>query len=362
MKICTVIGARPQFIKAAAVSAEIAERSTSGGITEVIIHTGQHYDSGMSEIFFKELGIPKEKYNLAVGSGLHGEQTANMLAGIEKILMDERPDWVLIYGDTNSTLAGALAAVKLHIPVAHVEAGMRSFNRRMPEEINRIVADKVSTLNLCSTVTAVENLHNEGMGNSAVQTGDVMYDCALKFMPIAEKYASVPEFAQQNDKYILMTCHRAENTDDRERMSQIVIAVNKIAEEISLLYPMHPRTAGYIEQYGLKFSDNVTVIEPVGYLEMLLLEKRASLILTDSGGIQKEAFFYNVPCVTMRDETEWIETVELGWNRVVGSSENSITEAVFDFLRNPPAVVQDHPYGEGEAAAEIVGLLTDKYE
>ncbi len=313
----------------------------------------------MSKIFFEELRIPKEEYNLEVGSGLHGVQTGKMLEGIEKILLEENPEWVLIYGDTNSTLAGALAAVKLHIRVVHVESGMRSFNRRMPEEINRVISDNISTLNLCSTATAVENLKNEGMGETAVLTGDVMYDCALKFEALAEKYCdTTARFAIEKGKYILMTCHRAENTNDELRLSQIVGAVNEIAENNSVLYPMHPRTDGFLEEYGLKFSEKVQVVTPVGYLDMLILEKNAKLILTDSGGIQKEAFFFNVPCVTMRDETEWVETVELGWNKITGASKKKIIEAVANFA-TPPHEVSDQPYGDGNAAEKIVREMLD---
>jgi UDP-GlcNAc3NAcA epimerase len=359
LKICTIIGARPQFIKAAAVSAKIAEMQKNSDISEVIIHTGQHYDADMSKIFFEELNIPKEKYNLEVGSGLHGAQTGKMLEGIENILIQEEPDWVLIYGDTNSTLAGALAAVKMHIPVAHIEAGMRSFNRQMPEEINRIVADSISTLNLCSTSTAVDNLKSEGMGDTAFLTGDVMYDCALNFEALAEKYCDpLSSFALSKGEYILMTCHRAENTDDKLRLSQIVSAVNKIAEKHTVLYPMHPRTASFIEKYDLEFSDKVKVVPPVGYLDMLVLEKNAEIILTDSGGIQKEAFFYQVPCVTMRDETEWVETVELGWNILTGASEEKIINSVAKFADNRPPLTDKHPYGNGNAAEIIIEQIT----
>ena len=359
MKICTIIGARPQFIKAAAVSAKIAEMQSMENITEVIIHTGQHYDPVMSKIFFEELKIPKEEYNLEVGSGLHGVQTGKMLEGIEKILLEESPEWVLIYGDTNSTLAGALAAVKLHIRVAHVESGMRSFNRRMPEEINRVISDNISTLNLCSTHTAVTNLENEGMGDSSCLTGDVMYDCALNFEAIAEKYCDpIQKFGLVEGEYVLMTCHRAENTNDESRLSQIVEAVNLIAGNSTVLYPIHPRTAGFLEEYGLSFSDKVQVVPPVGYLDMLILEKNAKIILTDSGGIQKEAFFYDVPCVTMRDETEWIETVDLGWNIITGASKEKIIDAIAKFA-TPPAPVSEKPYGDGNASEKIVRTMLD---
>ena len=358
MKICTIIGARPQFVKAAAVSAKIAEMSSAHDLEEVIIHTGQHYDADMSNVFFEELGIAKEKYNLEVGSASHGVQTANMLVGIEDVLLSEKPDWVLIYGDTNSTLAGALAAVKLHIPVAHVEAGMRSFNRLMPEEINRIVSDKISTLNLCSTQTAMENLATEGMMDGAVLTGDVMYDCAIKFAPLAEKYSDpFAKFAINPGQYILMTCHRAENTNDEKRLASIVSAVNKIAKKTTVIYPVHPRTESFLENYSLAFSDKVLTVPPVGYLEMLILEKNAALILTDSGGVQKEAFFYQTPCVTMRDETEWIETVELGWNILTGAAESEIMEAVAKFAESPLPEAAEQPYGDGNASEKIVNEL-----
>lgn len=358
MKICTIIGARPQFVKAAAISAKIAELGSTIDIEEVIIHTGQHYDPEMSEIFFNELKIPVEKYNLSVGSGSHGSQTGKMIEGIEEILMKEEPDWVLIYGDTNSTLAGALAAVKLHIPVAHVESGMRSFNRKMPEEINRIVADHICLLNLCSTSTAVANLQAEGLENTAIITGDVMYDCAVKFAKIAESHCNpLKKFNLSPGNYILMTCHRAENTDYQERMSQIVNAVNDIAEDTPVLYPIHPRTKKKLDQFGLSLSSQVQVVEPVGYFDMLILEKNASLILTDSGGVQKEAFFYNVPCVTMRDETEWVETVDLGFNIIAGADKKTITKAVKKLLANPLKPAEKSPYGDADAAEKIINAM-----
>ena len=359
MRICTVIGARPQFVKAAGVSARLAEMRRGGAdVEEVLIHTGQHYDPAMSEIFFSELGIPKEKYNLNVGSGSQAVQTARMLEGLEAALLEERPDWVLLYGDTNSTLAGALAAVKLHIPVAHVEAGMRSFNRGMPEEINRVVTDHTADLNFCSTELAVENLAAEGRGGTAVLVGDVMYDCALRFQELAERNCDpLADFALEAGAYVLLTCHRAENTNDPARLAGIVDAVNSIADDIVVFYPAHPRLKSFLEKYGLSFSEKVRVVEPVGYLDMLLLEKSAALILTDSGGIQKEAFFYRVPCVTMRDETEWTETVELGWNKLVGASQDAIETAVTDFVTNPPAATGEEPYGDGDAAGKILERL-----
>ncbi|MFA6291137.1 MAG: UDP-N-acetylglucosamine 2-epimerase (non-hydrolyzing) [Victivallales bacterium] len=355
MKICTVIGARPQFVKAAVVSAEFAKHKS---IDEVIIHTGQHYDPGMSDIFFRELNVPHEKYNLEIGSGSHGVQTGKMLASIEKVLQDEAPDYVLIYGDTNSTLAGALCSSKLHIPIAHIEAGMRSFNKKMPEEINRIIADHLSTINFCSTKTAIGNLKRENLSKTGVLVGDVMFDCSLKFAELAEKrYDPFAKFAVERNNYALLTCHRAENTDHKKCLSEIVKAVNKISEKMPVLYPVHPRTRKFLKEYGLSFSGNVRLVPPVGYLEMILLENHASFILTDSGGVQKEAFFYRVPCITMREETEWIETVELGWNKITGADSKKIIAAFADFAENRPSKTSAKPYGNGDAASKIVDRL-----
>ncbi len=355
MKICTVIGARPQFVKAAVVSAEFAKHKS---INEIIIHTGQHYDPAMSEIFFRELNVPREKYNLEIGSGSHGLQTGRMLEKLEDILLKEKPDFVLIYGDTNSTLAGALAASKMHIPVAHIEAGMRSFNKKMPEEINRIIADHLSEINFCSTKNAIENLKVENLGKTGVLVGDVMFDCSLKFAELAEKrYDPFAKFAVEKNGYALLTCHRAENTDHKKCLTEIVKAVNRISEEMPVLYPVHPRTKKFLNEYGLTFSGNVKLIPPVGYLEMILLEKHASFILTDSGGVQKEAFFYRVPCITMREETEWIETAELGWNKITGADSKKITAAFADFAKNKPAKTSARPYGNGDAASKITKVI-----
>lgn len=358
MKICTIIGARPQFVKAAAISSAVADDLS---IDEVIIHTGQHYDPEMSDIFFTELKIPKEKYNLSAGSGSHGEQTAKMLVEIEKVLLVEKPDWVLLYGDTNSTVAGALAAVKLHIPVAHVEAGMRSFNRNMPEEINRVITDHISEVNLCSTATAVKNLATEGRQQTASLVGDVMYDIALKTIKPAEKTCDpFSKYSINRDSFILMTCHRAENTNSRERMTDIVRAVNEIAEKIPVILPLHPRTKKFLQEYKLEFNPKVNILQPVSYLEMILLEKYAKIILTDSGGVQKEAFFYGVPCVTMRDETEWVETIDSGWNIITGADFDKMTKAVYGFLKKKPEPCKDLPYGDGKASEKILKILKEK--
>ena len=355
MKICTVIGARPQFVKAAVVSAEFAKHKS---VDEIIIHTGQHYDPSMSEIFFRELNVPLEKYNLETGSGAHGRQTGRMLEKLEDILFKEKPDFVLIYGDTNSTLAGALAAAKLHIPIAHIEAGMRSFNKKMPEEINRIIADHLSEINFCSTKTAMENLKRENLAKTGMLVGDVMFDCSLKFAEFAEnRYNPFAKFAVEKNGYALLTCHRAENTDHKKCLTEIVKAVNKISEKTPVLYPVHPRTTKFLNEYGLSFSDNVKLIAPVGYLEMILLEKHASLILTDSGGVQKVAFFYRVPCITMREETEWVETAALGWNKLTDADSKQITDAFADFAKNRPPKTKAKPYGDGNAASKIVNML-----
>lgn len=359
MKVCTVVGARPQFIKAAAVSAKFAElRKECPELEEIIIHTGQHYDAGMSKIFFEELGIPHEKYNLEVGSGRHGEQTSKMLEKIEMVLIDEKPDWVLVYGDTNSTLAAALAAVKLNIRCAHIEAGMRSFNRVMPEEINRVLADHICEVNFCSSDTAVRNLENEGRKDSAVLVGDVMFDCSLKFGELAEKhYNPLEKFAIERKKYILMTCHRQENTDNHARLEGIVSAANELSKDNVIVFPIHPRTLKCLGLERLELSDRIRIIPPAGYLEMLALENNAALVLTDSGGVQKEAYFLGTACVTMRDETEWVETVELGWNRLAGASTGKIIEAVAEFAKNPPKREKSKPYGDGTASEKIIRHL-----
>jgi UDP-GlcNAc3NAcA epimerase len=358
VKILTVIGARPQFIKAAAVSRIIRETE---GVEEVLIHTGQHYDQNMSDVFFEELEIPKPKHHLGIGGGSHGQQTGRMLEKLEAVLVDEQPDWVLVYGDTNSTLAGALAAVKLHIPVAHVEAGLRSFNRRMPEEINRVLTDHASELLFAPTQAAVANLKNEGLAGGKVRcVGDVMYDVALFFGKKAERQGRVlDELGLEPKGYILSTIHRAENTDDPKRLKVVFDALAEIASEVKVVLPLHPRTRKALEALGMlaDVERSLDLVEPLGYLDMVMLEKNAKLIATDSGGVQKEAFFYHVPCVTLRDETEWVELVDMGWNRLAPPLS---TRAVVENIRlgmsvSCPADLK--PYGEGNSAELIVRTM-----
>lgn len=364
MKIVTIVGARPQFVKAAMVSRAIARHNAAvnrpgPSIDEIIVHTGQHYDDNMSRIFFDQMQIPRPKFNLAVGSGRHGETTGKMLADIEGVLCDELPDWVLVYGDTNSTLAGALAAAKLHIPIAHVEAGLRSFNMRMPEEVNRVLTDHVARLLLCPTRAAVENLRREGVVAGVFHMGDVMYDAALVFGDLAERQSTLlAELGLTPRSYFLATVHRAGNTDDPQRLREIWRAFGRIASpEMPLILPLHPRTRGCIENLGPAFAwdgnPSVRVIEPVSFLDMVMLEKHARAILTDSGGVQKEAYFHGVPCVTLRNETEWVETVEAGWNTVSGAVEASILNAVARCRAGKPIA----EYGTGHAAEAVVANL-----
>ena len=362
--VLTVVGARPQFVKAAVVSRALIEN----GVQESIIHTGQHYDTALSDIFFEEMGIPQPDHHLGVGSGLHGEQTAAMIVGIEKIIIDQRPDWLLVYGDTNSTLAGALAAAKHHLPIAHVEAGLRSFNRRMPEEINRITTDHLSSLLLCPTQTAVDHLQSEGLVDLPEHhgfqrrvelVGDVMLDAAIAFGEVAQMRSRVlQQHALAHGKFILATIHRAENTDVTDRLRTIVQALCKIAASTPVVWPLHPRTRKVLEQAGLLSqlaSSKILLIDPVGYLDMLMLERGASCIVTDSGGVQKEAYFSGVPCVTLRDETEWIELVQLGWNTLVPPVDpDAIATAVAHARLGKSGFA---PFGDGRASKKIATLL-----
>ena len=357
MHILTIVGARPQFIKAAAVSRAIRRHNAASGgapIQEVLVHTGQHYDENMSQVFFDELNIPHPDYNLGVGSLSHGAQTGRMLEAIEQVLLVEKPDCVLVYGDTNSTLAGALAAAKLHIPVAHVEAGLRSFNRRMPEEINRVLTDHVSRLLFCPTETAVRNLAAEGIGSGVHQVGDVMCDALRHNKELAENRIDVlSQFGVQPKQYLLATVHWPSNTDDEARLAAILRAFRQIGDPI--LWPLHPRTRKALAANdALLVPDSVRMLDPVSYLEMLQLEANARCILTDSGGIQKEAYLLGVPCVTLRDDTEWVETVDAGWNKLVGADTELIVAAAR--LGDLPAHRPDL-FGDGHAAERIVGIL-----
>jgi UDP-GlcNAc3NAcA epimerase len=355
MKLITIIGARPQFIKAAAVSREIAKHSE---IKEIIVHTGQHFDANMSEIFFEQMHIPKPDYNLEINSLSHGAMTGRMIAKIEEVLLKEKPDWVLIYGDTNSTIAGSLAAKKLHIKVAHVEAGLRSFNRNMPEEINRILTDKISDILFCPTDTAVQNLQNEGIGNNSlaqiVKCGDVMQDAAIFYSNLAQK----PEIDLPME-FILATIHRAENTDDPKRLASIFSALNKISHEIPIILPLHPRTKKIISNSQVSINNTQLIfIDPVGYLEMIYLLQNCSLVMTDSGGLQKEAFFFRKPCVTLRDETEWVELVENGFNEIVGANENKIISG-YKKMSKKQNDFNINLYGNGEASEKIINKLLE---
>lgn len=356
MKIVNVVGARPQFIKVATVSR--AFRESYPEATEILLHTGQHYDANMSSVFFEELDIPHPNYNLGIGGGTHGQNTGRMIEGIEGVLIKENPDWVLVYGDTDSTLAATLAAVKLHIPVAHVEAGLRSFNRYMPEEINRILTDHASELLFAPTQTAVKNLAAEGIEGDKVQSvGDVMYDAALYYGEKAETASQILRTLRLPSKgYILATVHRQENTDDCSRMRNILEGF--ACAPMPMIWPMHPRTRSRIAQFALKIPATVRVIEPVGYLDMVMLEKHAGLIATDSGGVQKEAYFFKVPCLTLRDETEWSELIDLGWNQLVPARRREI-EAAFA-LAKPQSSAHQELFGAGASSMLIADFLWNR--
>jgi UDP-N-acetylglucosamine 2-epimerase len=350
------VGARPQFIKAAPVSKALR----AAGVREFLVHTGQHYDTRMSQIFFDELGIPDPDVNLGVGSGTHAQQTGTMLIGLEEVMLRERPDWVLVYGDTNSTLAGALAASKLRLPLAHVEAGLRSFNRAMPEEHNRVLTDHCADRLFCPTQTAVDNLAREGITKEVYFVGDTMYDAVLTFGKIARERSTIlRELGLERKGYLLATLHRPYNTDVPASLTNIITALREIDEPI--VFPVHPRTRQRLADLkgAARISadwNQIHLIDPVGYLDMLMLEENARLVLTDSGGIQKEAYFFGVPCLTLRPETEWIETVESGWNTLVGADREQIATKV----RNgePPSVTPPPVFGDGRSADQIVFHLS----
>lgn len=356
MKIVTILGARPQFVKAGTVSREILKMKVLGhDLEEVIIHTGQHYDRNMSDIFFSEMRIPKPNYFLGVGGSTHGAMTGQMIEKIEEVLLKEQPDWVLVYGDTNSTLAGTIAATKLNIKIAHIEAGLRSFNMRMPEEVNRILTDRVSDVLFCPTKVAMDNLRKEGVENwntnvDVILSGDVMQDGALFY----KEHAVKPIGIDIQDNFILCTIHRAENTDDRARLESILAALNQIAKERQIILPLHPRTKKLLEHCDID-SSKLTIIDPVGYLNMVWLLEHCSLVMTDSGGLQKEAFFFSKPCITMRDETEWVELVESGVNQLVGADKDRIMNALSAVKKD--LIFDQFLYGNGEASQRIISHL-----
>ncbi len=353
MKIVTVVGARPQFIKAAVVSRAIA---ATEGMEEIIVHTGQHFDTNMSDVFFEEMSIPKPQYNLNINGLGHGAMTGQMLEKIEEVLLKERPDWVLVYGDTNSTIAGALAAKKLHIKVAHVEAGLRSFNIDMPEEVNRILTDRISNILFCPTETAVNNLKKEGYDNiecSITNVGDVMQDAAIFYSAKAKKPENVIP-----DVFALCTVHRAENTDDPIRLINIFRGLEEISEKVPVVLPLHPRTKSKLTNLGFDFDKSkIRFINPVGYLEMVWLLKNCQFVLTDSGGLQKEAYFFSKPCITMRDETEWVELVEHGFNTLVGADSKRIVEEANKAMQNQDYDFSLRLYGNGDAGEKIIDMM-----
>lgn len=350
MKLVTIIGARPQFVKAATVSRVVAQTE---GLREVIVHTGQHFDANMSDIFFEEMQIPRPDHHLGIGGGTHGAMTGRQLEAIEAVLLEEKPDWVLVYGDTNSTLAGALAAVKLHIPIAHVEAGLRSYNRRMPEEINRILTDHAATKLMAPTETAMKNLRAEGLPEDRLfMVGDVMYDASLFYREHARKPDWFDRLGDATDGFLLATVHRAENTDDPLRLKEILGGLGSAG--LPVVLPLHPRTRGRLAALKLPLPENLHIVEPVGYLEMVWLESQCALIATDSGGVQKEAYFFGKPCVTLRDETEWVELVETGWNTLTGAQSQRIAEAIA--VASVPTEVTTL-YGHGNAALKVIEAL-----
>jgi len=352
-KLVTIIGARPQFVKASVVSKALRAK----GVHEILVHTGQHYDDNMSRVFFDEMEIPRPDYNLAVGSGTQGAQTAASLEKIEQVLLQEKPDWVLVYGDTNATIAGALAAAKLNIPIAHIEAGLRSFNRTMPEEINRVMTDVISTLLFCPTPVAIENLRHDGITGGVHLVGDVMVDALLHYTPIGEAKSQILTSHNLTPKnYSLMTIHRPSNADSPGRLVQLFECLKTAS--MPVIFPVHPRTRKLIGSLFQNENHPVRLIEPLGYLDMMVLEKNAKVIITDSGGIQKEAYLHKVPCLTVRPETEWVETVEDGWNTLV----NDRLEDLPKLIVNPPEPKQwlTH-YGDGQAAEKITEILLQTF-
>lgn len=360
MKLITIVGARPQFVKAAVVSRAIKEHNDlgrEGHIQELIVHTGQHFDENMSSVFFEQMNIPKPDYNLDINSLSHGAMTGKMLEKIEEILLEQKPEWVLVYGDTNSTLAGALAAKKMGIKVAHVEAGLRSFNMRMPEEINRILTDRISDILFCPTQTAIDNLSKEGfntMNIKQVLCGDVMFDAALYY----KNRSKQPEDVEEGNRFVLSTIHRQENTDDKDKLAAIFQALKEISMNQKVILPLHPRTIKKLKNFGIIPNSNIQILEPVGYFEMIWLLSNCSCVITDSGGLQKEAFFFKKPCITVREETEWVELIHNKVNFLTGSDTDKIIDA-FDYIKGASIDFSMNLYGQGNTGSLIVKELID---
>ncbi|MFN0187549.1 MAG: non-hydrolyzing UDP-N-acetylglucosamine 2-epimerase [Bacteroidia bacterium] len=353
MKLLTIVGARPQFVKAAVVSRAL---SKINNIEELIVHTGQHHDANMSDVFFEEMEIPKPAFNLGIHGLGHGAMTGQMLIGLEALFSQQKPDRVLVYGDTNSTLAGALTAAKMHIPVAHIEAGLRSFNMKMPEEINRILTDRISDLLFCPTQTAIDNLSKEGYpfsGTKVILSGDVMQDAAMYYAQTSASKSNIIEKQKLKD-FVLCTLHRAENTDDLSRLKSIIDSLTEINKTIPVVLPLHPRTRKIVTDAGMKLQ--FTVIDPVGYFDMIEMLKHCSLVMTDSGGLQKEAFFFAKQCITLRDETEWVELVHGGFNKLAGADYSNILSS-FEEMRNKKSDFNVNLYGGGKATDNIVNEL-----
>lgn len=356
IKIVSIVGARPQFVKLSALSCVLSRY-----FNEIVLHTGQHYNDEMSDLFFRQLKIKKPLYNLGIKSGRQGEQTALMITGIEKVLLKEKPQLVLVYGDTNSTLAGALAARKLYIPIGHIEAGLRSYNKKMSEEVNRIVTDHISDIIFCSSKRGVENLKKEGIVNNVYLVGDIMKDALLKFSLYVKKHSNIMRnLVFKSRSYFLLTIHRAENTDSYERLKALIEILGELDAEI--IFPLHPRTGKKIKEFGIAIPANVKPVLPVGYFDMLALEQNAKIILTDSGGVQKEAFFFKIPCITLREETEWVETVAYGMNIVAGIDKNKITKAINWFSKRQLHCYRNDPYGDGTTAIKIAKIVKNFFK
>ncbi|PIQ24387.1 UDP-N-acetylglucosamine 2-epimerase (non-hydrolyzing) [bacterium (Candidatus Blackallbacteria) CG17_big_fil_post_rev_8_21_14_2_50_48_46] len=355
MKIFTIIGARPQFIKAAVVSSALEK----AGVQEILVHTGQHFDADMSDIFFHELGLKPPAYHLGIGGLSHGAMTGRMLESIETLLINEKPTCVLVYGDTNSTLAGALAAAKLHIPIAHVEAGMRSFNRQMPEEINRVLVDHLSDYLFVTSAKPIELLAQEGITQGVHCVGDVMYDAVLTFTALAQKSQILRRLKIKAKKYGLVTLHRAENTDSPERLKLWLNQLERLAQDLELVFTVHPRTSKAIQSIHPDWHPKgILLVEPLGYLDMLALQSQASLVITDSGGLQKEALYANTPCLTLRKETEWVETLECGWNQLIGNNPEELVSKAKILMNSCAEAQAPQLYGDGTASKKIVAILT----